>query len=390
MDESKFDQDFGGDIQGKNFESKLFAYLKHGFNLFTAAAETINSVALDKNLASAKNSEKISSGLETVGTVGGLVVELLGGVGGSAIVRGAGSAGGKLVKMVGRKIEGSKEHVSAKDLHRITARFDPKKSEWYNPVVEALYEIFQCYNLQFQFVLEDEKLEVHLEKAIYKIAKDTVHKIFHGFKQCLEKKPINIPTNFSKNFIIECFQAGDSKGNFIDEKRNKKGFTLFGSVNTQKFFERPLIKEDGFIYGLDLNKPDEKIKAYLYRYPFENEDFKNMKKCKYNKISAWNDMNLEEKDQFNALSRMKKKNIKEFFDMIKSLEEKLMSDILAETQSLHLEPETQKKSESSESESDFDSGLAPEDDKISDDLEDKWRPPNCKVCSSKSSSCIAY
>ena len=111
MDESKFDQDFGGsggDIQGKTSESKLFAYLKHGFDLFTLAAETINSVALDKNSASAKNSEKISSGLETIGTVGGLVAELLGGLGGSAIGKGAGSMGGKLVKMVGRKIEVNK------------------------------------------------------------------------------------------------------------------------------------------------------------------------------------------------------------------------------------------------------------------------------------------
>ena len=391
MDESKFDQDHGGggDIQGKTSENKLFTYLKHGFNLFTVTAETINSVALDKNSASAKKSEKISSGLETIGTVGGLVAELLGGLGGSAIGKGAGSFVGKVVKQVGGKIEASKEHVSAKDLHRITARFDPKKSEWYNPVVEALYEIFQCYNVQFQFLLEDEKLEVHLEKAIYKIAKDTIHKIFDGFKQCLQKKENNIPQNLSKNFIIECFQAGDSKGNFIDEKRRKKGFTLFGNVTTQKFFERPFIREPGFVYSLDFNKSDDKIKTYLYRYPFENEDFKNMEKCKFSEISAWNDVNMEEKDQFIPLSRMKNKHIKEFVETIKPWDEKLTSN-LAEIQRLQLEPESQKKSESSESESDFVSESTHQEDTSSSqdnttDLEATWIPPNCKVCVMKGS-----
>ena len=94
---------------------------------------------------------------------------------------------------------------------------------------------------------------------------------------------------------------------------------------------------------------------------------------------------MEEKDQFCALTRMKNKHIKEFVETIKPWDEKLTSN-LAEIQRLQLEPESQKKSESSESESDLVSESTHEDADTSSsqdnttDLEATWIPPNCKVC----------
>ena len=71
------------------------------------------------------------------------------------------------------------------------------------------------------------KLDCHLNKALYKLALDSVSKIFHGLKDSLEKNE-ELPNEFSKTFLIDCFLKGKSKGGFFDKIRNKLPKVLSG------------------------------------------------------------------------------------------------------------------------------------------------------------------
>ena len=130
---------------------------------------------------------------------------------------------------------------------------------------------------------------------MYKLALDSVIKIFHGFKQVLENDE-EPPEIFSKKFIIECFLKGSSKGGAFDKVRSKLPTIMFGkslggklthddsknNISTQEFFEMPLVKaKNNSIYvplfkSLDDQKKflDDQ-KKFLFRHMFEHENFKD-------------------------------------------------------------------------------------------------------------------
>jgi hypothetical protein len=97
-------------------------------------------------------------------------------------------------------------------------------------------------------LLPTEKLDCHLNKAMYKLALDSVSKIFHGLKDSLEKKE-KLPNEFSATFLINCFLKGKSKGNFFDKIKEKLGGKSRGgklkhsesknNFSTEDFFEIP-------------------------------------------------------------------------------------------------------------------------------------------------------
>ena len=77
---------------------------------------------------------------------------------------------------------------------------------------------------------QPKKLECHLNKAIYKMALDSVNKIFHGLKNALEKNE-ELPNDFSETFLLHCFLNGKSKGGFFDKIRSKLPKFLLGTEN---------------------------------------------------------------------------------------------------------------------------------------------------------------
>ena len=100
---------------------------------------------------------------------------------------------------------------------------------------------------------QQKKLECHLNKAIYKMALDSVNKIFHGLKNALEKNE-ELPNDFSETFLLHCFLNGKSKGGFFNKIRSKLPKFLLGkslggqlkhsqtenNFSTQDLFEKPL------------------------------------------------------------------------------------------------------------------------------------------------------
>ena len=91
----------------------------------------------------------------------------------------------------------------------------------------------------------------------------SVSKIFHGFKEVLENKE-ELPADFSKKFLLDCFLRGKSKGGFFDKIRSKLPKLLLGKslggklkhtdsendLSTQDFFEIPLVMaKDHNIYS---------------------------------------------------------------------------------------------------------------------------------------------
>ena len=94
-----------------------------------------------------------------------------------------------------------------------------------------------------------QKIDCHLYKAMYKLALDSVSKIFHGLKDSLEKNE-KLPNEFSATFLIKCFLKGKSKGSFFDKIKEKlvgksRGGKLKHSesknnFSTQDLFEIPL------------------------------------------------------------------------------------------------------------------------------------------------------
>ena len=103
------------------------------------------------------------------------------------------------------------------------------------------------------FTTKQKNIDCHLYKAMYKLALDSVSKIFHGLKNCLEKNE-ELPNEFSKTFLIDCFLKGKSKGSFFDKIREKLPKVLLGkslggklkhsesknNFSTQDLFEIPL------------------------------------------------------------------------------------------------------------------------------------------------------
>ena len=188
-----------------------------------------------------------------------------------------------VVGAVGGAIETNRQHVSSKDMHKVTGSFDVSNPKYYKPVMSAFGEIFIHYNLQFVHLLDEKKIDFHWSKAMHKLAVDSVIKVFHGFKEIQENNE-ELPIEFSKIFVIECFLKGNSEGGVIDKLRSKlSGKSLGGKLThkdsendffTQDLFEMPLVKaKNNKLYGSHTKSLDDQRK-FLYRHLFDHEDLK--------------------------------------------------------------------------------------------------------------------
>ena len=203
----------------------------------------------------------------------------------SAIAKGIGASTKTVTKAIGGSIEKKKNHASASDLHKIIGSFDAKESKYYEAIVSAFADIFIHFNIQFGYLLDARILDCHINKAMYKLALDSVSKIFHGFRYFVENFE-ELPKEISKEFIIQCFLIGESKGGFFDKIRSKLPKIIFGKslgkqlkhtdsendVSTQEIFEMPMVKtNDDKIYCTN-SKSSEEMEKFLYRYIFDHED----------------------------------------------------------------------------------------------------------------------
>ena len=104
----------------------------------------------------------------------------------------------------------------------------------------------------------------------------------------LENKE-ELPADFSKNFILDCFLRGKSKGGFFDKIRSKLPKLLLGKslggklkhvdsendLSTQDLFEIPLVMaKDHTIYSSNSKLSDD-TKKFLYRHLFKHEDLED-------------------------------------------------------------------------------------------------------------------
>ena len=118
---------------------------------------------------------------------------------------------------------------------------------------------------------------------MHKLAVDSVIKVFHGFKEIQENNE-ELPIEFSKIFVIECFLKGNSEGGVIDKLRSKLsekrlGGKLTDDFFTQDLFEMPLVKnKNNMIYGSYSKSLDDQ-KKILYRHMFHHEDLKHPLPC---------------------------------------------------------------------------------------------------------------
>ena len=118
---------------------------------------------------------------------------------------------------------------------------------------------------------------------MFKLAGDTVYRIFAGLKEIVKRED-TIPKITNPHFFIQCFLAGKSKGSWfskitqnsggkLGEKRpvkekETKSRNFLTNFTTENFFDEPAIKMDDKIYG--------KQGEYLYRYSFAEEDVNSL------------------------------------------------------------------------------------------------------------------
>ena len=93
--------------------------------------------------------------------------------GASIVSKGIGAGIKTLVGATGGAIETTHQHASALDLHKIIGSFDASSPKSYEPVISAFSDIFIHFNLQFIYLLDENKLDFHLNKAMYKLALDS-------------------------------------------------------------------------------------------------------------------------------------------------------------------------------------------------------------------------
>ena len=233
-----------------------------------------------------------------------------------------------------KKAEQHVNHNSAKNIHKILTGFSYQDSEWYQLVTSALGDIFIHYNLQFNHLLKDKNLDFAWEKAMHKLAGDTIYRIFAGLKEIVKKEENMVQKITEPQFIIQCFLAGKSKGSLFskitqnyggklgdkrpmqkEETKNKKFFEKF---TTENFFDEPAIKMDDKIYG----EPGE----YLYRHSFKNEDVTVLSE-KGKMFADCNWGNIEFEDRFSYMSEEKEPLLKELYNKLQSPEFHCLKEI---------------------------------------------------------------
>ena len=235
------------------------------------------------------------------------------------------------------KIQKKKGHEAAKRVYKVIAEVIPER-DWLKVMVPVFADIFSAYNVQFIHVLNEETLKEseHWMIAMYKLASDTVFRIFHGLREasttCMTAHTSENQLLFVRKEMIKAFLAGRSSGGWKKKQKIKifggtlghrlfkgkinvtLGRTLFKdssgkSVTTQMVFEYPKVKCNNFVYG----PVKETTPSFPCRHAFEGEVVTGEKQD-YNEPQTWE--GKEVNDEYDILS--KREDLKS--DVFKELE----------------------------------------------------------------------
>ena len=184
-------------------------------------------------------------------------------------------------KFVHGKVKKKRGHDAAKRVYEVIGVV--KQENWLKVMVPVLADIFLAYNVHFIHVLDKEKLtnsDTHWMRAMYKLASDTVFKIFHGLREASinDTNQAETALRFVKRDIIKAFLLGRSEGGWMRKKKIKilggtLGHTLLKEksgtrVTTQIFFEHPKVKCNDSIHG----SAETKTPSLPWRHGFEDEE----------------------------------------------------------------------------------------------------------------------
>ena len=243
------------------------------------------------------------------------------------------------------KIQQKRGHEAAKRVYKVIAEVIPEK-DWLKVMVPVFADIFLAYNVQFIHVLNEDTLKEseHWMIAMYKLASDTVFRIFHGMREasttCMTAHTSENQLLFVRKEMIKAFLAGRSSGGWKKKQKIKifggtlghrlfkgkinvtLGRTLFKdssgkSVTTQMFFEYPKVKCNNFVYGpVKVTTP-----SFPCRHAFEGE------------------VVMEEKQDYNEPQTWEGKEVNDEYDIL-SKKEDLKSDVFKELEKLGYRPFT--------------------------------------------------
>ena len=243
------------------------------------------------------------------------------------------------------RIQKKRGHEAAKRVYKVIAEVIPEK-DWLKVMVPVFADIFLAYNVQFIHVLNEEthKESEHWMIAMYKLASDTVFRIFHGLREasttCMTAGTSENQLLFVRKEMIKAFLAGRSSGGWKKKQKIKifggtlghrlfkgkinvtLGRTLFKdssgkSVTTQMFFEYPKVKCNNFVYGpVKVTTP-----SFPCRHAFEGE------------------VVMEEKQDCNEPQTWEGKEVNDEYDIL-SKREDLKSDVFKELEKLGYHPFT--------------------------------------------------
>ena len=221
-----------------------------------------------------------------------------------------------------KKVKQKRGHDAARSVHKVIAEVKPEN--WLKVMVPVFADIFLSYNVQCVEVLHEDNLKKsdNWMISMYKLASDTVFRIFHGLREASRKNEdqSKIQPSFVKKDLIKAFLDGRSDGGWMKKQKIK----IFGgalghkllkdkngtSVTTQMVFEYPKVKNDSFVHGSSkMTTP-----SFPYRHAFEGEDIAG-EKYDCHEPQMWEDK--EVKDMYNDLTNKRDALLK---DVINELE----------------------------------------------------------------------
>ena len=197
-------------------------------------------------------------------------------------------------------------------------------------IADSAFEIYVNYNIQFIHLLKPDVLTFSFDKAMNKMAKDMVYRLFNGlYEKSLVFEKDNMTHKLNKDILIECILNGysDKKISAII-KRKPGGGQLTSNYTTGELIENPSIRQGEFIYFKQPELPTEKKMKYIYRYKFQFEDLD-----KYEFKQGINEFTNELKDfkfedSYKKLLDKKVEITNQFVDSLYSKEGKLSKQIL--------------------------------------------------------------
>jgi len=251
-------------------EKRAKEFIRHCIDLFECSAKLSCAIYFDKNVSKCHISKSVGVG---VGAVVGLALSYCIPAGGKLIGKGS----GKVIAYVGKHIEKTIDSRKQEKIATLLEGFDLADSKWKTTLVNAFFDIFLNYNIQMVFLL-CELSNITPDKCMWKLAKDTVLRIFNDLETTTEEVLV-----LDKDQIVKSFLRGKSGEGFMCDLLHQMGLSEPGKTikvkdmakeyKTNNLFEKPDILFDSQV----LMKEGSPGK-YMYRrsFPFESlEQFKH-------------------------------------------------------------------------------------------------------------------